>query len=114
MFESDISHRRSVAVLCMMYKTRSNPMHPLYCAIAVSNVPVRVTRGALVAHRYTYTLPRSGTSQYRRTFIPLAMSLCNDLDNPVFDGGFKNRADAFFTGLSCWHSFCLLLFGLID
>ena len=28
-FECDISHRRSVAVLCMIYKIRCNPVHPL-------------------------------------------------------------------------------------
>ena len=28
-FECDIAHRRSVAVLCMLYKIRCNPMHPL-------------------------------------------------------------------------------------
>ena len=38
-------------------------------------------------------------SKYRRTFIPLSVSLWNDLANPVFDGvglaGFKSRANAF-------------------
>ena len=28
-FECDISHRRSVAVLCMLYKIRCYPVHPL-------------------------------------------------------------------------------------
>ena len=28
-FECEIAHRRSVAVLCMLYKIRCNPMHPL-------------------------------------------------------------------------------------
>ena len=28
-FECDIAHRRSVAVLCMLYKIRCNPVHPL-------------------------------------------------------------------------------------
>ena len=36
--------------------------------------------------------------QYSRTFIPLSVSLRNDLANPVFDGvglaGFKSRANA--------------------
>ena len=32
-FECDISHRRSVAVLCMLYKIRGNPVHPLYGAL---------------------------------------------------------------------------------
>ena len=52
-FECDIAHRRSVAVLCMLYKIGCNPMHPLYDAPPVPYVPVPLTRGALVAHRYT-------------------------------------------------------------
>ena len=31
--ECDIAHRRSVAVLCMLYKFRCNPMHPLHGAV---------------------------------------------------------------------------------
>ena len=49
----DLSHRRSVAVLCMLYKIRCNPKHPLCVTLPVPYVPVRVTRGALIAHRYT-------------------------------------------------------------
>ena len=51
-FECDISHRLSVAVLCMLYKIRCNSVHPLNGALPGLYVPVRVTRGALVAHRY--------------------------------------------------------------
>ena len=98
-FECDIAHRRSVVVLCMLYKIRCNPMHPLYGALPVPYVPVRVTRGAVVAHRYTYAPPRCRTSQYRRTFIPLSVSLWTDLGESVFDGvvlpGFKSMANAF-------------------
>ena len=47
-FECDLAHRRSVAVLCMLYKIRCNPMHPLYGALPVPYVKVRVT------HRFTY------------------------------------------------------------
>ena len=94
----DISHRRSVAVLCMLYKIRCNPEHPRNGALPGPNVPARVTRGALVAHRYTYVPPRCKTLQYSRTFIPFSVSLWNDLANPVFDGvglaGFKSRANA--------------------
>ena len=53
-FECDIAHRRSVAVLCMLYKVRCNPVHPLNGALPGLFVPVRVTRGALVSHRFTY------------------------------------------------------------
>ena len=53
----DLSRRRSVAVLCMLYKMRCNPKHPLCVALPVPYVPVRVTRGALIAHRYTFAPP---------------------------------------------------------
>ena len=72
-FECDISHRQSVAVLCMLYKSRCNPMHPLGDALPGPYVPVRVTLGALVAHRYTYLPPRCITSQCCRTFVPLSV-----------------------------------------
>ena len=60
--------------------------HPLCGALPVPFVPVRVTRGVL-------------DSQYRRIFIPISVSLGNDLADPVFDGvglaGFTCRANAF-------------------
>ena len=82
----NLSHRRSVAVLCMLYKIRCNPKHPLCGALPVPYVPVRITRGALIAHRYTFAPPRCRTSQYHRTFILLSVSLWNDLVDLVFDG----------------------------
>ena len=95
----DLSHHRSVAVLCMLYKIRCNQMHPLCGALPVPYVPARVTRGALIAHQYTFAPPSCRTSQYHRTFIPLSVSLWNDLVDPVFDGvglaGFKSRSNAF-------------------
>ena len=94
-FECDIAHWRSAAVLCMLYKIRCNPLHPLNDELPGPYVPVRVTCGALVTYRDTYALPRCRTWQYRRTFVPL----WNDLADPAFDGvglvGFKSRAKAF-------------------
>ena len=85
---------------CVLYKIRCNPMHPLNDALPGPYVPVRGAGGALVAYRYTYGPPRCRTSHYRRTFVPLSVSLWNDLADPVFDGvglaGFKSRADDFF------------------
>ena len=52
-FECDIARRRSVAVLYVLYKIRCNQMHPLYGALYLPYVPVRITRIALVSHRYT-------------------------------------------------------------
>ena len=92
----NLAHRRSVAVLCMLFKIKSNPTHPLSGALPLPYVPARV---ALVSHRHSFALPRCRTSQYRRTFVLLSISLWNDLSDLVFDGvglvGFKSRANAF-------------------
>ena len=104
--ECNLAHRRSVAELCMLFKIKlegsSNfkfPMHPLSGALPLPYVPARVTRGALVDHIHSFAPPRCRTSQYRRIFVPLSVSLWNDLSDPVFDGvrlaGFKSRTNAF-------------------
>ena len=97
-FEYDIEDRWSEAVLWMLYTIRCNPMHPLYGAPPGPYKLVWAIRGALVAYRNTYAPPRCRTSQYLRTCIPMAVSLWNDLGDPVFDGvglaGFKSRANA--------------------
>ena len=80
-FECDIAHRRSVAVMFMLYKIRCNPVHPLNGALPAPYVPVWVTRGAPVAHRYTYASPCCRTSQNSSTFIFLSMSVFNDPAN---------------------------------
>ena len=94
-FECVIEHRRSVAVLSMLDRYRCNPIHPFYGALPGPYVPLRVTRGALVAQRCTDAPPRCRTSQYRRTIIHLSVSLWYNLGDPVFDGvglaGFKRR-----------------------
>ena len=99
LLECDLAHRRSVAVLCMLYKIRCNPKHPPSGVLPGTYVPVRVTRGALVAHGFSYAPPRCRTSQYCRTFVPFSVSLWNDLGDPVFDGvglaSFKSMANSF-------------------
>ena len=97
--ECNLAHRRSVAELCMLFKIKSNQMHPLSGALPLSYVPAHVTRGALVAHRHSFAPPRCRTSQYSRSFVILSVSLWNDLSDPVFDdvvlAGLKSRANAF-------------------
>ena len=62
-------------------------------------VPVRVARGASVAHRYSYAPPRCRTSQYCGTFdhSSFSNSIWNDLGNSVSDGmelvGFKSKVN---------------------
>ena len=95
----NLSHHRSVAMLQMLYKIRCNPMHPLCGALPVPYVPVQITRGTLITHRYIYEPPCCRTSQYCRTFVSLSVSLQNDLVDPIFDFvrlvGFKSRSNAF-------------------
>ena len=63
----------------MLYKIRFNQVHPLYGALPEPYLLVRVTCGDVIAHRYTDAPLRCRTSQYRRTFILLSVSLLNDL-----------------------------------
>ena len=78
-----------MVVLRMLYKIMCNPMDSIYGALPVPYVSVRVTRGALAEHRY----------RYRTIYIPLSVSLWNDLCHHVFDGvgltGSKSRVIVF-------------------
>ena len=116
MFECDIKHRRFVAVLCMLNKIRCNQSHPLHGALPEPYVPVRVTRDALFAHRYTYALPYCRTSQYHWTFILLSIFLCNDPGEPVLDGvgldGLKRAGSMRYYWPSCSLSFSLFKFAI--
>ena len=43
--EFNLVHRRSVAVLCLLFEIKNNQMHPLSGALRLPYVPERVTRG---------------------------------------------------------------------
>ena len=98
----------------MLFKIKSNPMHPLYGALPLPYVPPRVTRGALVAHRHSFAPPCCRTSQYPRTFVPslcLFGTILVTLCLMVWDW----RVSISEPMLSCWHElfFCLILFYLL-
>ena len=101
MLECNIARHRSVAVFCMLYMNMCNPMQPLYGTLPMPYVSYCGLHIGLWLHIgiLNYAPPRCRTSQYRRTFIPLSVSLWNDLGDHVFDGvglmGFKSRANAF-------------------
>ena len=105
-FECDIAHRRSVAVLCMLYKIRCNPVHPLNDAQPGPYVWVRVTRGVLVAHRYpglcATTLQNLAVPQdfCSPTSVPLEWS-CWPRVRWCGTGGFQEQGKSFIIGLSC-------------
>ena len=83
-FECDIGHRRSVAVLCSSVTVLCNSAGYTMCP------------GRTSVYLCTTSLQNLA---YRRTFVPLSVSLWNDLVDPVFDGvglaGFKSRANIF-------------------
>ena len=94
--DCNLAHRRSLAQLCMLFKIKSNLMHPLSSAVPLPYVTARVTRAALVAP------PLCRTSRYRRTFVPLLVSLWNVLSAlclMVWDWQ-ASRSEPI---LSCWH-----------
>ena len=76
----------------------------LFMVLFLSYVPVRVARGAVIAHRYTYAPPRCRTSQYCRTFVtPYSM---------VSDWRVSRAWPMNFHSTSCSLPFCLQLFSL--
>ena len=102
----------------MLFKIKSNPMHSLSGSLPLPYVPAHVTRGVLVAHMHSFAPPCCRTSQYRRSFVPLSVSLWNNLSDPVFYGvglqGFKSRAN-FPVGMIFFFffvSYCFIFFFL--
>ena len=92
-------------------------MHPFYDALPVPDVPVRVTSGALVAHRYTYALPLCRTSQYTAEPLFITQCPCGTIFLILlFDGvglvGFKSYADSFLLASAARSIFVFYCFSL--
>ena len=100
--------------ICMLYTIRCNLMHPLYGALPVLYVSVKITCCALLAHWYTYAPSCCRFSKYHKTSIPFSVSMWNDLADPVFDVVglvcYKSRADAFFIDQAAFSFFIFYCF----
>ena len=106
-------------VVCTQSEISCNPMHTLNGALPGPCVPVRVTPGAPVAHRYTYASPSSLQNLAVLQDFPLPVSLWNDLADHFFrwcgTSWFQEQGQCFFIGLSCsiltivFYSFCISL-----
>ena len=87
-----LSHRRSVASLCLFYRYFHGK-----CATSVSNlVPsVRVfkreTRFSACSHPYTLALSRCRTKSYSNSFFPRTASLWNSLPGDMFSSILQSR-----------------------
>ena len=82
--ECDFAHRRSVAVLFMLYKIRGNSMQPVNDALPGPYVPVRLHT---MARLHIGILIRHFAAEHRSTAWLLYPS--------VGQAGFKSRANAF-------------------
>ena len=112
----NLAHCQSVAELCMLFKIKSNPMHPFKRSIAFGVYASRVllvvlwlltgTRSGLLVVRLLSIAEALCPSQ--RLFGTILVTLCS----MVWDWR-VSRAES---KLSCWHDllflFCLLLFYL--
>ena len=97
----------------MLFKIKSNPMHPLSGALPLPYVPASVTRGALVAHRHSFASPRCRLLSTAEALCPSLCLFGTVLVTPclmVWDWR-VSRAEPM---LSCWHDllflFCLLFY----
>ena len=104
-----------MAVLCMLYKIRCNPMHPLCGALPVPYVPVLVTCGAVIAHRFTYAPPSREPRSITRFLFP-CQCLCGTIlvtrCSMVWDWRVSRAGPLPFYWPSYSLTFCLLLFSL--
>ena len=94
LFECDIAHRRSVAVLRMLYKIRCDPMQ-LFLVLNLGRMCQCGVHAVLWSH-ICILISDVRTSQYHRTFIPHSVSLWLRSCWPCIDGvrlaGFMGKA----------------------
>ena len=88
----------------MLYKIRCNPVHPLNGALPGPYVPARVTRGALVAHRYTMHHLAAEPCSTAGLLFPSRCLSGTILLTPysmVWAEWFQEQGQCCFIGLSC-------------
>ena len=100
-FEWDIAHRRSVAVLCELNNFSCNPVHPLNCALPGPKVPVRVS-GCTSAYLCAASLQNIAVWQdvYSHLSVPLERTFWPRI-RWCETGGFQEQGKCFFIGLRC-------------
>ena len=80
----DLSHRRTVGSLSLLYKITENTAHSLHPSLPVPFCAVRETRATALLHEWAFKLGRCRTFQFARCFIPNTVKLWNSLPASVF------------------------------
>ena len=114
--DCNLAHRRSVAELCMLFKIKSNLMHPLSGALPLTYVPARITRvlWLLIGTRSRlFVVGLLSISEALWPSLCLFRAILVTMCLMVWDWR-VSRAEPI---LSCWHDLlfllCLLLFYLL-
>ena len=72
--------------------------HPFYCALTVPYVPLRATRGALVAHRYIMGSSLQNLTVPKDSYFPRSISVALSFWPSIRwcgTGGFESRANKY-------------------
>ena len=113
-FECDIVHRRSVAVLCMLYKIRCIPdassLWSSTCAVYASAGFTRCSGHTSVYYSCASSLQNLTVPHY--LYSPLSVTVEQSCWTCIqcLTGRFQKQSQWFFIGLSYLIPFCLLLF----
>ena len=75
----NLSHRRGVAALCILFKIYFREDHPLGVFLLELFVPVTATRRVDALHQHALVPTHSRTGQYSRSFFPACAELWNAL-----------------------------------
>ena len=114
MFECDLAHHRSVAVFYVCCTKSGVSQCTLFMVLYLSSMCRCMLHVVLWLH-IDAAPPRCRISQYCRTFIPMSVSLWNNLGGPysmLWDMRVSRAGPMFFYWPSYLLPFCLILFFL--
>ena len=82
----NLSNRRSVAGLCMLYKVRERVSHPLFACLPDPYRRERLIQHTEALNEFAFEPARFRTNQFSWSFIPAFADKWNSLGDSVFDG----------------------------
>ena len=99
----DLSHRRKVSIMCILYKIYNNERHPLHYRLPGPIQCVRPTRYNTNLNNKAFHIDRYLTNQFSRSFIPYSTNLWNTLPQDVVSAEnvevFKRKINRYLLGI---------------